>query len=42
MESPYQYSIQGKDGKTQTYGSQSWMKANHPRDALAEEMESHH
>ena len=28
--------------ETQTHGSQPWMKANHPRDALAEEMESHH
>ena len=42
MESPHQYSVQRKNGKTQTHGSQPWTKANHPRNALAEEIESHH
>ena len=42
MESPHQHPVQGEDRETQTYDPQSWTEANHPRDALAEEMESHH
>ena len=42
MEGPYQYSVQRENRKTQTHGAQPQMQTNHPRDALAEEMESHH
>ena len=42
MEGPHQYSVQRENRKTQTHGAQPQMQTNHPRDALAEEMEPHH
>ena len=42
MESPHQHPVQRENGEAQTYGPQSWMEADHPRNALAEEMEPHH
>ena len=42
MEGPHQCSVQRENGKTQTHGSQPQTQTNHPRDALAEEMEPRH